>query len=87
MRAPRPDIRPDRERLLLARLRPLHLEQHGPAALVLVHQAAVLEVGDEREAALDARVADVAHLLAVELVPPGKQTKVECANGISVNVL
>jgi hypothetical protein len=34
-----------------------------------VQQAAVLKVGDEAALALDARIADVAHLLAVELLP------------------
>jgi hypothetical protein len=45
------------------------VEQHRAAALVLVHEAAVLEVADEGGAALDAGVGDVADLFAVELVP------------------
>jgi hypothetical protein len=45
------------------------LKQHRPAALILVHQAAVLEMANEGRTALDARIANVAHLLRVELVP------------------
>jgi hypothetical protein len=67
--APGPDIRTHREGLLLHCLVPIHSEQHRAAALVLVHQARVLEVGHQRGPALDASIADVADLLRVEVVP------------------
>ena len=57
------------EGLLLASDMAVGAEDDGPAALVLVQQAAVLEVRDQAALALNARVADVAHLLAVELLP------------------
>ena len=59
----------DREGLLLASAAALGAEDDGPAALVLMQQRAVGEVMDEAGLALDARVADVAHLLAIELLP------------------
>ena len=59
----------DREGLLLAGELAVAAEDDGAAALVLVQQGAVGEVVDEAGLALDARVADVAHLLAVELLP------------------
>jgi hypothetical protein len=62
-------MHPHREGLWLAGVRPFADEQHRPAALVFVHEGAVLEVADECCAALDATVADAAHLLAVKLVP------------------
>ena len=69
MLCPGAHIRAHRERLLLSRLWPRCLEQYWPAPLVLVHQTAVLEMTDEGCTALDAGVADVAHLLRVELIP------------------
>ena len=58
-----------REGLLLASEAAVRAEDDGAAALVLVQEGAVGEVVDEAGLALDARVADVAHLLAVELLP------------------
>ena len=59
----------NREGLLLAGQPAVAAEDDGAAALVLVQQRAAGEVVDEAALALDARVADVAHLLAVELLP------------------
>ena len=59
----------DREGLLLARQPAVAAEDDGAAALVLMQQRAVGEVVDEAAFALNARVADVAHLFAVELLP------------------
>ncbi len=58
-----------RKGLLLAGDIAIGAEDDGPAALVLMQQAAVLEVRDQAALALDPRVADVAHLLAVEFLP------------------
>jgi hypothetical protein len=57
-----PCVHAHREGFWLSCVWPFADEEHGPAALVFVHEAAVLEVADERGAALDAAVADVAHL-------------------------
>lgn len=66
---PRPGMHAHRKGLRLPCIRAFADEQHRPAALVLVHQAAVLEVADQCGAALDAAVADAAHLLGIKLVP------------------
>ena len=47
-----PHVRPNRERLLLSSNLPIAVEQDGSAALVLMKQAAVLEVGNQRQFAL-----------------------------------
>lgn len=44
-------------------------EDDGLHAFVLVHQCRVLEVGDQRSFALDARIVDVAHFFRVEILP------------------
>ena len=62
-------IGPCGEGLLLAGDIAVSAEDNGAASLVLVQQAAVLEVRHQAALALDARVADVAHLLAVKLLP------------------
>lgn len=70
-------IGPCGEGLLLAGDIAVSAEDNGAAALVLMQQAAVLEVRHQAALALDARVADVAHLLAVELLPLLRMEPVE----------
>ncbi len=62
-------MRGNRKRLLLASGAPIRAENDGTAALILMQEGAVGEVVDEAGLALDARIADVAHLLAVKFLP------------------
>lgn len=45
------------------------LEQDGAASFILVHQAGILEVGDEGGLPLDPGISQRRHLFAVELLP------------------
>lgn len=47
-----PHVGPHRERLLLSSDLPIAVEQNGSAALILMQQAAVLEVSHQRQFAL-----------------------------------
>ena len=67
---PCPCIGPNWEWLLVAGKGATRMEQDWAAALVLVQEGGVLEVCYQAVLALDAGVAYVAHLLAVELFPP-----------------
>ena len=52
------------EGLLLASNLPVAVEQDGPAALVLMQKAAVLEVGDKRHLALHTMIDSSSSILA-----------------------
>ena len=69
----------DREGLLLSGKLAIRAEDDRTAALVLVQEGAVGEVVNEAGLALDPRIADVAHLFAVELLPLlGVEALIQC---------